>query len=183
MKKKKLKQLIVYISKPLDYPSSLYLEIKEYLENKNFIVTTFEGEGYTPEKLHEADVVFFLTNDFDPESDQDYGYGHTNVYEEIGRGQHTELKSAKKLGKLCITFSCISKEVLYILETLDSKKAKGNNYWGQGFAKLHSRHYGEYGAEFSDFVTGYMSTEMQIKHDYNTKRTCANSLLLLLLDN
>tara|TARA_R110000796_G_scaffold231853_4_gene349921 strand:+ start:9352 stop:9903 length:552 start_codon:yes stop_codon:yes gene_type:complete len=183
MKKKQRKQLTVYISRPLDYPASLYEEIKDYLENKNFIVTTFDGGKYTTKKLFKSDVVFFLTSDLDPTSSPDCGYGHTNVYEEIARGQHTELKFAKRYDKLCVTFSCVSDEVLYILETVDSEKIEGEDSWKRGYAKLHSKHYGKEGAEFSDFVTGYMSSEKQIDHEFHQKDFVTSNLFLLLLDN
>jgi len=179
---KKRRRVKIYISKPLDYPEVLYQEIKNYIEYKNYIVDTWDKTTpYTVNDLLKADVVLFLSNDMTPILEEDNSFGFKRVIEEIGRGQHTEFGVASKANKLCITFGCFKDEVLYIYETKNSKVSnKGEAYWGQGYAYLTSKYYGSWGAEFSDFVSGNMSTERKILHDFCVKNS---SLKLLLLVN
>lgn len=181
MRDKTRKQLNIYVSKPLDYSPHLFETIAKKLESQGFIVTTFTGEKYTEEKLNNADVVLFLTKDFDPIFDEDNNTARTGVYEDIARGQHSECKKAKKLGKFCITFSCFQDKEIFVWETQDATVVKDNGYWGKGYAKLYSTFYGAPGAELFEFVTGHMSIEKGIEHISSSQSGKSGKNLLLLL--
>lgn len=180
-KEKQRRRLKVYVSKPMDYPEQVYQQIVKYLENKNFIVTTWDKKTkYTEDQLIDADVVLFDTQDHSPIRKENQSYGYVTTHEEIARGQHTEVNLAKKLDKLCVTVSHFRDDVFYVLETVKSEVSdKGEAYWGQGYAELISKSYGG-GAEFSDFVTGYMASEKRILHDFHSKENVKNKRLLLL---